>query len=1025
MNFLKEFQNPSSRFRGAPFWAWNCKLNQEQLLRQLEHFHRMGLGGATIHSRIGLDTPYLGEEFMSLVEACVKRAEELKMKIYLYDEDRWPSGFGGGEVTKNKDYRARYLVFTKESPEEIRVSDKGKKSSFAMDYIQGDGDLIARYEVTLTKGVLTGYRRLTKEEEGDNVWYAYREIKENNPWYNDQAYADTLNKEAIECFINTTHEKYAAALGDKFGGIIPSIFTDEPQFTHKMNFGRAEDTDGIIIPFTDDFEETFQKTYGESFLEHLPEIFWELPGGTPSAIRYHYHDHIAERFATAFSDTIGNWCREHHIALTGHLMEEPTLDSQTRALGEAMRHYRGFQIPGIDILCDIREFTTAKQAQSAAHQMGCPEITSELYGVTNWDFDFRGHKQQGDWQAALGVTHRVHHLSWVSMEGEAKRDYPASISYQSPWSEKYSIIEDYFARLGTALISGKPHVRIGVIHPIESYWLLFGPDEQTKIKRDKLERQFAELTEWLLFGLMDFDFISESLWNSLGSSETGQGARVGEMDYEVLIIPGLNTYRSSTIKRLKNFTKRGGKVIFMGTPGRYVDAVESDQPEKLAKKGTQITYDETELMNALLNYRDIEMFDRRGVRSKRYIYQMREDGDNRILFIANALKNENQDIPLSETYRIIITGNYRVELLDAMSGERKVYPFVNKKGKTELQYTFYEEDSLLLYLTAEDAASEEQLIDTEKKVFHPVEVLNTVKGYVLSEPNVLMLDQAEYSLDDEAFAPAEEVLRIDNLLRERLNYPLKMDAYAQPWTENNRQEEAKHKLTLRYLINSELNWQPVRLALETPANMKLTWNGKQVEIQKEGYYVDESIHIYRLPGIKKGVNELVLEMDYNRWSNLEWCYLLGDFGVYVYGNKTTIVPQKDEIGFGNLTTQGFPFYGGNVTYQCEVMLQEGEYALEAAKFRSPLLSVRIDGREAGSIFASPYTTSLGYLAEGVHLIEIISYGNRINTFGTVHNCNENNGWFSPESWRTKGTQYSYEYQLKQTGILAAPTLYRT
>ena len=32
------------------------------------------------------------------------------------------------------------------------------------------------------------------------------------------------------------------------------------------------------------------------------------------------------------------------------MMEEPTLESQTAALGEAMRSYRGFDLPGIDML---------------------------------------------------------------------------------------------------------------------------------------------------------------------------------------------------------------------------------------------------------------------------------------------------------------------------------------------------------------------------------------------------------------------------------------------------------------------------------------------------------------------------------------------------------------------------------------------------------------------------------------------------------------------------------------------------
>ena len=122
--------------------------------------------------------------------------------------------------------------------------------------------------------------------------------------------------------------------------------------------------------------------------------------------------------------------------LTGHMMEEPTLLSQTCALGDAMRSYRAFGLPGIDMLCNRCEFTTAKQCQSAVHQYGRVGMLSELDGVTGWDFDFRGHKLHGDWQAALGVTVRVPHLAWVSMKGNAKRDYPTSISYQSSWHKE-------------------------------------------------------------------------------------------------------------------------------------------------------------------------------------------------------------------------------------------------------------------------------------------------------------------------------------------------------------------------------------------------------------------------------------------------------------------------------------------------------------------------------------------------------------------------------------------------------------
>ena len=218
-----------------------------------------------------------------------------------------------------------------------------------------------------------------------------------------------------------------------------------------------------------------------TILDYLPELLWDKE--EISYARYDYHDHVGERFAEAFADTIGKWCSEHDIYLTGHMMEEPTLFSQTKSLGDTMRSYRGFQLPGIDMLCDWREYSTAKQAQSAAHQYAREGVLSELYGVTNWDFDFAKHKLQGDWQACLGVSVRVHHLTWVSMSGEAKRDYPASIGYQSPWYKEYKMIEDHFSRVNTVMTRGNPKVKVGVIHPVESYWLYWGPLEQSYMKR--------------------------------------------------------------------------------------------------------------------------------------------------------------------------------------------------------------------------------------------------------------------------------------------------------------------------------------------------------------------------------------------------------------------------------------------------------------------------------------------------------------------------------------------------------------
>lgn len=57
------------------------------------------------------------------------------------------------------------------------------------------------------------------------------------------------------------------------------------------------------------------------------------------------------------------------------------------------------------------------------------------------------------------------------MEGEAKRDYPASIFYQSGWYRDYPYVENYFTRLNEIVSKGEPLCETLVLNPVESMWL--------------------------------------------------------------------------------------------------------------------------------------------------------------------------------------------------------------------------------------------------------------------------------------------------------------------------------------------------------------------------------------------------------------------------------------------------------------------------------------------------------------------------------------------------------------------------
>ncbi|MBQ2732527.1 MAG: hypothetical protein IJF74_00055, partial [Clostridia bacterium] len=925
------FKNPTAEYRGAPFWAWNSKLEKEELVRQINIFNEMGIGGFHMHCRQGLETPYLSDEFMELVRACDDKAKENGMLAWLYDEDKWPSGFGGGYVTKDEEYRQRFIVFTCDPDFRPRPSSV----------------LIARFDVVLDRNkCLKSYKKVG---DGDNVegtlWSVWRMIAVPSPWHNNQTYVDTLNKKAIERFIEVTHERYYETVGESFGKTVPAIFTDEPQFLRKDTLPYADSKKDVRLPWTDDIEQSFTASYGVSLIDSLPELLWDLPDGAVSVARYRYHDHISERFASAFADTLGSWCDAHGIALTGHMMEEPTLARQTKALGDCMRSYRSFGIPGIDMLCANIELTTAKQCQSAVHQYGREGMLSELYGVTGWDYDFRGHKHQGDWQAALGVTVRVHHLSWYSMKGPAKRDYPASISYQSPWYKEYRYVEDHFARVNTALTRGKPYVRVAVVHPVESYWLHFGPNEQTQHLRDKLDDNFMHVTEWLLKGNIDFDYICESTL-PMQCAKGGAPLKVGEMEYDIVVIPECETLRSTTLERLEAFKAAGGRLVFMGDAPKYEDAVPSDRGRALFDSSDRIAFSKGALLEALSGERTVEIRDNNGVYTTNLLHQIRRDTNGLWLFVAHCTEPYNKDVATRQLISIYVNGKYKPQLWDTASGEIKPIGYEIKNGRTRINASLYDYDSLLLFLEDTDEESALELKQSPAPV--PLGTAPELVDYTLSEQNVLLLDMPRYALDNEELKGPEEMLRADAAIRARLGYPA---GKTQPWVIPAR--PAEHTVTMEFTVHSDIDVAEPYLALEDADIAEIVWNGEAVKKNICGYYVDKAIEKVALPPVRKGENTLRVTIPFGERSNCEAMYLLGSFGVKVAGRRATLTDLPEKLAFDDLTHQGLPFYGGEVSYHIPIELADAcTVGIRVPHYSAAVNAVAVDG-ERKAIIAYP------------------------------------------------------------------------
>jgi len=810
-------------------------------------------------------------------------------------------------------------------------------------------------------------------------------------------------------FIEITHQVYKDKVGDKFGTTVPCIFTDEPQFATKIQLSDPRAMNDVFLPWTTDIAKTFRREYSADLVKDLPQIIWNLPNGKPSISRYQYHDHVCERFVSAFMDQLSAWCRKNNIMLDGHMMEEPTLHSQTTAIGEAMRCYRNQEMPGMDLLVDWVEYNTAKQASSVSRQNGTRGTMSEIYGVTHWYFTFEGHKGCGDWQAALGITFRVHHLTWVSMAGEGKRDYPACIGYQSPWYKEYGYIEDHFARVGVAMTRGKPVTRVGVIHPIESYWLAFGPNGSG----DELglrDRAFAELTNWLLHGLIDFDFISESLLPGQASGKSrGKRLQVGKCEYDVIVAPNLRTIRSTTLKILRDFAKTGGKVIMAGSAPDFVDA-KVPKTAPVIEQSNYITWSQQSVLAALEEYRELRVLQTDGTPTDRLLYQMRQDGDERFVFICNTDRN------LAASTTVEVKGSWQVQLLDTLTGEERFIRSATKEGWTTFPYKLEGCASLLLRLfpSTESAISNE----VTHPITHQTNANIELESVELSEPNVLMLDFAEYKLDDESWSQPTEVLRIDNLIRDRLHIPPKGSAWKQPWAVPASERAPRTHVTMRFSFNSTFTiTSPTQLALEDAPKITITLNNICLSSTSENgsanWWVDEAINTVPIPAhtIKKGTNVLILSFPFGILTNIERIYLLGTFAISLHPYPHIKPLDLSSITWGDITTQGLPFYVGNIIYHCTFIIpcpspttprKNSTTTLSVPNFSSPVLAIHNTQtkKKLGRIAFQPRTLSLGTPNEGEHKISITSFGNRYNAFGHIHLRDGITNQCWPDIWRS-------------------------
>jgi len=520
------FPKPTAEFSVTPFWFWNDRLDEAELLRQMDDFQAHGVHGFVIHPRVGLprDLEWMSLELLHFYRFVVEEASRRGMRVLLYDEGMYPSGSSCGQVVKaNPAHHCRCLA--------MQPLGKDDEPSTTADH-----NVVA---IVKRRG---GERVAFVDRKADSYIRGlhFTEVDPpqlpngGNPPEDEPPAADILNPDAVRSFIAHVYDRCAEHLGDHFGKTIVAMFTDEPN-----PLGKCREADAVR-PYTTGLLPWISEYLGYDFTPHLPALWYD---DEQDAVRYRadYQRAIAARLRDVYYTQLNQWCTTHSLPLTGHPSGADDIGAE-----------RFFHIPGQDAVwrwvephgpsaLEGQESTQGKCGSSAALHLGRRRNLNECLGAYGHGLTYEEMKWLTDWMFVRGVNWLAPHAFYYSVRGPRVDERPPDVGPNSPWWGKYKTYADYAARMSW-LNTDSTHVcDVAVLGQSE-----FLPWRSAKV---------------LFQHQRDFNYLElRHLWEDAIVDATG--VKLAGMHYKAVVLDELGSLPSEASPALKTLREAGRLIRF-------------------------------------------------------------------------------------------------------------------------------------------------------------------------------------------------------------------------------------------------------------------------------------------------------------------------------------------------------------------------------------------------------------------------------------------------------------------------------
>lgn len=554
----KQFLVPDRRYAIYPIYHQGIIEGAKNIDEILDY----GYAGVVGNLPYTEDFPY-NEKAWEMTEKAYREFIEKGMHTWIYDEKGYPSGSAGGAVTdENPDFVAEGLYCyeywkTLTGPCGYRANVPGDKLYSALLLPLDGGDPVDVTSSQDSSGTLhmqvpegsyhifmMSSRRLF---DGTHAAESYSEPRD---------YICLSDKEATEAFIRITYEGYAKKLQDEFGKGILAFFTDEPSLI-SWNIRQAVYP---IVPWHRTFPVKFLEKYGYP-IELAVTAVVTKHGNQMVKRRCDFWDFVSDTVADGYFGTIQDWCREHGIKFSGHMLEEERLSAHVINYGSFYRSMSRLDWPGIDQLdSEPQKLMERDKLPIARLVASFADINGEKESFT----EFSDHTSRME-NKQIGIEWIYSSVNWHQALGI--NNFTSYYNFSAFSKEQIQKLNAYTARLGYLLRMGKRNSHVALLYPEATIWAAYTPTVAERA-RDfseatlKVENTFRDISWELLERQIDYDYVDEKL---IQEGEIRDGyLSYNDREYSSIVFPAVKILSKKTMEKLEELLINGVSVIFVG-----------------------------------------------------------------------------------------------------------------------------------------------------------------------------------------------------------------------------------------------------------------------------------------------------------------------------------------------------------------------------------------------------------------------------------------------------------------------------